>query len=368
MISRRQVVLAGAASVAGYGLLNKMPGGDAAGSPTGNSGGSGRQRQVKVPFGAAVKSELIEQYPGYRNAVISLCQQIVPESALKWNALRPARGRFTFEYPDRLIKFAQNNGLNPRGHTLVWYAAMPDWTNEISSALEAERELVQHIERVVAHYKGVIRSWDVVNEPLAESPRHARELRPCIWHQYLGPRYIEIALRTAASVDPTAQLVINEFNVETAEPAAKAKRAALLTLVRDLLGRGAPIKAVGLQGHLKGEQEIDQAAVSELVASVRAANVEVLVTELDVIDKMLPADIAQRDSAVADRASEFLSAIFAAATPTAVLTWGVSDSFTWVPMYYKRADGLPNRPLPLDAEYKPKPLLQVIQRFCSRQA
>ena len=35
---------------------------------------------------------------------------------------------------------------------------------------------------------------------------------------------------------------------------------------------------------------------------------------------------------------------------------------------FTRADGLPNRPLPLDAEYKPKPLLQVIQRFCSRQA
>ena len=36
-----------------------------------------------------------------------------------------------------------------RGHTLVWYGAMPNWTKQISSAAEAERELTNHIESVV---------------------------------------------------------------------------------------------------------------------------------------------------------------------------------------------------------------------------
>ena len=30
--------------------------------------------------------------------------------------------------------------------------------------------------------------------------------------------------------------------------------------------------------------------------------------------------------------------------PTAILTWGLSDRYTWVPTYFKRRDGMPNRP------------------------
>jgi endo-1,4-beta-xylanase len=34
-----------------------------------------------------------------------------------------------------------------------------------------------------------------------------------------------------------------------------------------------------------------------------------------------------------------------------------------VPTWFKRKDGLPNRPLPLDADYQPKPLMRVIEHF-----
>jgi endo-1,4-beta-xylanase len=34
-----------------------------------------------------------------------------------------------------------------------------------------------------------------------------------------------------------------------------------------------------------------------------------------------------------------------------------------VPTWFKRIDGLPNRPLPLDADLKPKALFGVIESF-----
>jgi len=34
-----------------------------------------------------------------------------------------------------------------------------------------------------------------------------------------------------------------------------------------------------------------------------------------------------------------------------------------VPTYFKRTDGMPNRPLPLDAELKRKPLFDVIEQY-----
>ena len=54
--------------------------------------------------------------------------------------------------------------------------------------------------------------------------------------------------------------------------------------------------------------------------------------------------------------------------PRPILTWGLSDRYTWVPTWFKRPDGLPNRPLPLDADLKPKPLFDVIEGFTRKFA
>jgi endo-1,4-beta-xylanase len=124
-----------------------------------------------------------------------------------------------------------------------------------------------------------------------------------------------------------------------------------------------PLTAIGLQGHLRGELAIDKEGLSAFVAELRSLGLEVLVTELDVIDDKLPGPPSLRDAIVAAKAYDFLDAIFAAARPKAILTWGITDRHTWVPIWFKRRDGLPNRPLPLDADYRPKPLMRVIEHF-----
>jgi endo-1,4-beta-xylanase len=71
---------------------------------------------------------------------------------------------------------------------------------------------------------------------------------------------------------------------------------------------------------------------------------------------------------VAARAHDFLEPLFAVARPAAMACWGISDRYTWVPMYFKRKDGLANRPLPLDHDYRSKALWRVIDYFCSQPA
>jgi endo-1,4-beta-xylanase len=39
----------------------------------------------------------------------------------------------------------------------------------------------------------------------------------------------------------------------------------------------------------------------------------------------------------------------------AMLTWGISDHYTWLDHEESRADGKPERPLPFDAEGRAKP-------------
>ncbi len=88
-----------------------------------------------------------------------------------------------------------------------------------------------------------------------------------------------------------------------------------------------------------------------------------LVTELDVLDYALPADTAQRDRQVAGSVDALLDTLFTVHRPTAVLTWGLSDRYRWVPTYFKRPDGLPTRSLPLDAQLAPKPFMHVLERY-----
>jgi endo-1,4-beta-xylanase len=327
---------------------------------------AGGLRPGRIPYGACVRPVPLQQEIDYRTAIQTYCQELTPEGGLFWGYLRPARDQFKFDFADGILAFCEANEMTMRGHTLVWYGAMPDWTKSISTAAEAERELTTHIERVVGRYRGKIKTWHVVNEPIDDSKGEVPGLRPSVWLDNLGDRYIDIAFRTAHAVDPAAELVINEYDIECLDGTSSKRREAYLKLIRDLVARGVPLHGVGLQGHIKGKYAIDRDGVHDFVTAVRALGLKVHVTELDVIDYDLPGAIAVRDAMVASRAYDFLDAISAAARPSVIATWGITDRYTWMPVWYKRKDGLPNRPLPLDADCKPKPLWNVIDYFCSR--
>jgi endo-1,4-beta-xylanase len=319
-----------------------------------------------IPYGSAVRAGVLAQDSAYRDAIIANCELIVPEGEMKWPDIHPARDQYRFEKADALVDFARQNNIGIRGHTLAWYGGMPEWTASISGRAEAERELIDHIDTVVSRYRGAIPSWDVVNEPLVDWPQDEFSLRPSIWTSQIGPDYLAIALRAAAAADPDAQLVVNEYDVEYEGPRFAARRKALIGLLRRLRDRDVPLHAVGLQAHLFASRIIDREALQQFLAEIAALKLDVLVTELDVIDYELPGEVSRRDAMVAAMADQFLGAVCDVVRPKAILTWGLSDRYTWVPTYFKRKDGLPNRPLPFDADFKRKPLFDVIEAYRRR--
>jgi endo-1,4-beta-xylanase len=316
-----------------------------------------------IPYGCAVRADALAADMAYREAIVANCDIIVPEGEMKWPDVHPARDRFNFEKADALVDFARQNNIEIRGHTLAWYGGMPAWTSEIASRREAEGQLVGHIETVVSRYRGNIPSWDVINEPLVDWPEDANSLRPSIWTKQLGADYIPIALRTTSRVDPATRLVLNEYDVEYRGDRFAARRKALVELLRSLRDRDVPLHALGLQSHLFGDRALDREALQALLRDVVALKLDVLITELDVIDYELPGDVGERDARVATIARDYLEAVCEVVRPKAILTWGLSDRYTWVPTWFRRADGLPNRPLPFDANLKPKPLFDVIEGF-----
>ncbi|MGL4240098.1 MAG: endo-1,4-beta-xylanase [Beijerinckiaceae bacterium] len=317
----------------------------------------------RMRYGAAAMKEKMAADPKYRDALVKHCDIIVPMNDLKWEALRPSRDVFAFEDADRTIAFARSNGKPVRGHTLCWYNALPAWTQQIGSRAEAERELVRHIETVVGNYAGRIPSWDVVNEAIAHDPEKQGIWRDGLWSKLLGPEHIDIAFRAAAIADPRAELVYNDYDLEAKDPREERRRNEVLALVRRLQDKKIPIHAIGFQAHLYAEREIDQDGVHRFVRELKALGVKAHVTELDVIDWRLPADAAERDRLVAGHVGTFLSAISAAAPLETLITWGITDRYSWVHDTFRRNDSARSRPLPLDEAYREKPFMDVIRRF-----
>jgi endo-1,4-beta-xylanase len=85
-----------------------------------------------------------------------------------------------------------------------------------------------------------------------------------------------------------------------------------------------------------------------------------LITEFDEHDAPLAADISRRDREVAALGRAFLDVTLDFREVNAVLCWGLADNYTWLQGRTPRADGLPKRPTPYDAQLQPKLLREAM--------
>jgi endo-1,4-beta-xylanase len=308
-------------------------------------------------YGCAVGAVQLAQDASYADLVARQCGMLVPENDLKWATVHPARDAFSFERGDAVLAFAAAHGMAARGHTLVWHEGMPSWFAAVKPA-EAGALLDQHIATVVGHYAGRMHSWDVVNEAIELNDGRPDGLRSSPWLSLIGPSYIERAFRAAHAADPAALLVYNEVGLEFTW--SGPKRQAVLKLLRDLLARGVPVQALGLQAHLNAKHTLDEAGLRSFLDEVAGMGLQVLVTEMDVADETLPADAAMRDQAVADLYRRFLAVALAQSRTGVVMTWGLSDRYSWLQAYRPRGDGLPVRGLPFDQSYGQKAAYQAL--------
>jgi endo-1,4-beta-xylanase len=260
---------------------------------------------------------------------------------------RPAREVFDFCDADQVVGFAQANGLAVRGTPLVWHRSLPTWlTDGTWTRDELLTILHDHVVTTVTHFKGVVKQWDVVNEPLSDG---GSELRRNIWHEVIGPEYIELALRWAHEADPDALLFVNDYGTEH----LGTRNSTLLSLVRSLKERHVPIHGVGFQSHTSGAGP-GRAGLRDAMAGFAALGLQTAVTEADIgVD---PAALrADRAAALNAHAAAWHALLDGCLdTMRSCLTfvaWGFTDAHSW-----RAAE----EPLPFDATYAPKPAYNVL--------
>jgi endo-1,4-beta-xylanase len=303
---------------------------------------------------------------GYRRLFAREAAILFTEDDLLWYRLRPTpTSGLDFRFGDRIVSFAERQGMLVLGAHLVWDEGFGEgWTDDDlwgMSEQEARQVIFGTIDRVVGRYKGRVAAWIVANEVL-----DGAGLRTDVpWYETIGPSYVAEAFTAAHEADPDATLLLNDFGFETDDDFAVAadKRAATLQLLDDLLGENVPVHALGVQAHLHGgnfADDFDPEAYRTFLSEVAGRGVKILITEMDVLDDGLPAKIGVRDRAIADVMRRYLDVALDEPAVASVITFGLSDRYTWLQEDFPRDDGAPRRPLPFDEQLKPKPALEAL--------
>jgi endo-1,4-beta-xylanase len=243
---------------------------------------------------------------------------------MKPDATEPNRGQFDFRAGDAIYNWAVQRGMRVRGHTLAWHAQQPRFWGSLSgSALRTA--MIDHINGVMAHYKGKLYAWDVVNEAFAENgSRRSSNL------QATGNDWIEAAFRAARAADPGVQLCYNDYNIENW---TYGKTQGVYNMIKDFKARGVPIDCVGLQTHFTGGSSLP-GNFQQTLSSFAALGVDVALTEADVTN------------ASSSQYQGLTQACMNVPRCVGITTWGVRDSDSW------RGN---ENPLLFDRNSNPKP-------------
>ena len=310
------------------------------------------------------------QNPLYTRLIKAECGMVVPENEMKWQTVRPDPATYDFARMDRIAQWAQDNDLAMRGHTLLWHRPQwfPEWLNNYdfgaTPVAEAERLVAEHIRTVTRRYKGVISSYDVVNEAI-DHDRNA-PIETSLSRAMGSPEpVLDLAFHTAREELPEGQLVYNDYM--SWEPAHRKHCDDVLRLLEGFRQRGTPVDALGIQSHIEmfsidpatGVGPYAEREWRRFLDEVIGMGYRLLITEFDVKDTALPADFAVRDTKVADFARRYLDLMMEYDEHLDdVLAWGMADKYNWLQYFEpaKRADGLEVRGTPYTSDLEPKPL------------
>ena len=367
LVPRRSLLL-GAAGAAGLA---------AAGMPSPSNAAAPLWKVARgrgIAFGSSIATwQLDADYP---TAYAREAKLLFTEDDLLWYRLKPTPDApLDFSYADRIIGFAERNHMRVFGAHLVWDEGFGDgWPEDHLWSLdraEARELLFGTLTATVRRYRGRVDAWSVANE--VTDPEGVRGFRTDVpWWETIGPSYVADAFHLAHAADPRALLVINEFGFETVnewgdEP--EPRRRATLQVIDRLLRDGAPVHALGVQAHLLADrfaERFDARSYTRWLDRVADRGLDILITELDVLDDGLPADAASRDAGVADVYRRYLDVALSHRAVKAVMGFGLTDRYTWLQEDRPREDGAARRPLLLDEDLRPKPAYGAVARSFAR--
>lgn len=314
---------------------------------------SALKNRLSFPLGAAVKIRHLRENTVYRNTLKNEFNSITAENSMKFEALQPNRNVYRWTNADYIVEFANKNNIRIHGHVLHWPKANPKWVLKYKgdSAI-LENILKSHIQTVMNHFKGKVRSWDVVNEVFDDDGK----LKQTFWLKKLGPDYIGRCFQYARAVDSKALLFYNDYGQEY----SMKKRHAIANMVASFKKRGIPIDGIGLQMHTR--VGVSEAKIRAAIGVLAKTGLKLHISELEISARSKKTNIFKMEDDLEHQQAEKYNLIFKtyntipAKQRFGITTWNVSDADSWKNTKNKYFDF----PLLFDHEYRPKEAYRAI--------
>jgi endo-1,4-beta-xylanase len=273
-----------------------------------------------------------------------------PNWRFETSALRPTKDSFDFTDMDKVFAFAEQHDMPVRVQHLLWGDDkwLPDWlTKGNYSKAELMDIIHNHISTVVAHYKGRVREYSVVNE--AFSRKLLTGGNHDWWGEHLDQSYIDNAFVWAHQADPSAILILNDFGNETEGDTSNL----MYDYIKSAKARGVPIDALGMQMHIDATNAPTKDKVVANMKRFNAIGVKVYITEFDVNMHGMQKSKSEEDQIQAKIYSDLLGACIEVG-PTNCPSFGflgLIDRQSW----YNGLGITDANPLLFNDDYSPKP-------------
>ncbi|WP_218220954.1 endo-1,4-beta-xylanase [Nesterenkonia sp. Act20] len=294
--------------------------------------------------------------PEYREHLASEYSSVTHENFLKWEFVHPEPGVYDFEQADAVVAYAEENGMDIRGHALFWHSQNPDWLEDGDYSQDELREILEeHVRTVVSRYAGCIDQWDVANEIFQDDAEASIRDSDNIWIRELGPGILDDVFTWAHEEDPEALLFYNDYNVD----GLNAKADAYYSLITDQLERGIPVHGFGSQTHLSMQYGFDN-SYQENLQRFDDLGLYTAVTEIDVRGEVDENDqmSAEDRAGAAERYETVLEACLAVSGCNSFTIWGTLDAQSWVPNTFPGEGDATLH----EGDYERKPAYCILQR------
>lgn len=213
-------------------------------------------------------------------AIVENFNWVVAENCMKCEVIHPQEGVYDFTLADQFVNKAKAAGLKVQGHCLIWHSQCAPWFHydkdgKLVSPEVLKQRMRDHIFTIVSHFKGRVDAWDVVNEAFEDDGTPRKSL---FW-QILGTDYIPLAFQYAHEADPSIQLFYNDFSMNK-----PTKVEGVANFFRPLIQQGLPVTAIGMQGHMIMEDNVNNSVIKQYehsIETIASLGVPTFFSELD---------------------------------------------------------------------------------------
>ena len=312
------------------------------------------------PIGVAVTPTNIEGATG--ELIKKHFNSLTCENVMKPALIHPSEKKYFWDDADKIVNFAQANGMKVRGHTLCWHSQTGAWMfkdslgNQVTKEVALSR-LKDHITTVVSHFKGKVYAWDVLNEAIVDDADTNKVYRASMWYKICGEDFIPKIYQWAHEADPNAVLFYNDYNTEI-----PVKRDKIYNMLKNLIAKGVPVNAIGLQGHWHINDPSEK-NLTDAIKKFSSLGLKIQITELDV------STIPEKDTVKTftpereQQQIDFYKMAFKVFREnkdkiTGVTFWNISDGRSWLDRGNRQC-----HPLLFDYNLKPKKAYWEVVKF-----